>query len=351
MEAFEHERVVMAGGRRSGLPIIVAVHSTALGPAIGGCRTWRYPGWPEAVADALRLSAAMTLKCAVAGLPCGGGKSVIALPSATMLTADRRRAVFLDLGDLVESLGGEFGVSEDVGTTAQDLLVAREQTAYAYGLPTSAGGIGEPAAPTAVGVHSAIKVTCARLFGSPMLAGRKFTIIGTGQVGSRLAGQLAADGASLLLSDIDPAKRVLAEELGAAWAEPDEALTKETELLVPAALGGLLTQETVETLRCKAIVGPANNQLADDVLADRLADRRILWAPDFVVNAGGVIYGVTVEVGKGSTQEAMARVRAIGETLSQVYALADANGITPSAAAHRLAGERIATAPRPSAST
>ena len=344
MEAFEHEHVAMVTGRRSGLLVIVAVHSTALGQAAGGCRMWHYPDWQDALADALRLSTAMTLKCALADLPHGGGKSVIALPPDTVLDPDRRRAVFLDLGDLVDTFGGDFRMGEDVGTTANDMLIARERTAYAYCLPTSHGGIGEPSEPTAAGVHAAIRVTCDRLFGSPALAGRRFTIIGVGQVGSRIAKRLAADGAQLLLSDIDPAKRAMADALGAAWAEPGDALTAKTEVLVPAALGGLLTEDVAGALKCRAIVGPANNQLAHETVAERLADHSILWSPDFLVNAGGVIYGVTVELAGGSAEEAMAKVGAIGGTLSQIYELAEAKGVTPFAAARRLADERVETA-------
>jgi leucine dehydrogenase len=340
-QVLEHERVVITVGERSGLPVIVAVHSTVLGQAVGGCRLWRYPDWRDALDDALRLSEAMTLKCALAGLALGGGKSVIALTSDDELPRERRRAAMLDLGDPVAGFEGTYGVGEDVGTTAEDMLIARERTRYAYCLPESQGGAGEPSEPTADGVRLAIGVTLEHAFGTPVLAGRRIALIGLGQVGSRVARRLADDGAELVVSDIDASKRRTADELGASWAEPDEALGAEVDLLVPAALGGVLTPGSVATLRCAAIAGPANNQLADDAVADLLRDRGILWAPDFVVNVGGVIYGSAMEMDGCSREDAVARVSAITDTLGAVFAAAEEHSITPLEAARRLARERL----------
>jgi leucine dehydrogenase len=343
----EHERVAIAAGERSGLPVIVAVHSTILGQAVGGCRMWGYGDWRDALDDALRLSEAMTLKCALAGLALGGGKSVIALaPGDLELTPERRRAAMLDLGDAVDAFGGSYGVGEDVGTTAEDMLIARERTRYAYCLPESQGGAGEPSEPTAQGVRLAIGVTLERVFGTPVLAGRRIGIIGLGQVGSRLARRLAADGAALVVSDIDASKRRLADELGASWAEPEDALRAEVDLLVPAALGGVLTRDSVRTLQCVAIAGPANNQLADDAVADLLRERGVLWAPDFVVNAGGVIYGSAMEMDGCSREEATLRVGAITGTLETVFAAAEDHAVTPLEAARRVARERLEAAAR-----
>jgi leucine dehydrogenase len=347
----EHERVAISIGQRSGLPVIVAVHSTALGQAVGGCRLWRYPDWRDALDDALRLSEAMTLKCALAGLALGGGKSVIALgPHDPELTGERRRAAMLDLGDAVDGFGGSYGVGEDVGTTAEDMLIARERTRYAYCLPEAQGGAGEPSAPTAEGVRLAIAVTLERAFGTPGVEGRRIGVIGLGQVGSRVARRLAADGAELVLSDIDASKRRLADALGAVWTEPDDALRADVDLLVPAALGGVLTPASAATLRCAAIAGPANNQLSDDSVADLLHERGILWAPDFVVNAGGVIYGSAMEIEGCSREEAVARVGAITGTLATVFAAAEEHSITPLQAARRVARDRLeAAAARPRA--
>ncbi len=340
----EHERVAIVVGKRSALPVIVAVHSTALGQAVGGCRLWRYRDWREALEDALRLSEAMTLKCALAGLPLGGGKSVIALAPDSELSSERRRAAMLDLGDAVDAFGGSYGVGEDVGTTAEDMLIARERTRYAYCLPESQGGAGEPSEPTAVGVRAAIGVTLEQALGTTDASGRRISIIGLGQVGSRVARRLAADGADLLVSDVDPSKRKLADELGATWTDPETALRAEVDVLVPAALGGILTADSVAMLRCAAIAGPANNQLADDSVADVLRDRGILWAPDFVVNAGGVIYGSAMEFEGCSRETAIARVDAVADSLDAVFSAAREHAITPLAAARRVAEERLSAA-------
>lgn len=347
MDTLEHERVVVTRGARTGLTIIVAVHSTALGMAAGGCRMWHYESWRDGLDDALRLSEAMTYKSALAGLDVGGGKSVIALPPAYELGPDERRDVMLDLGDVIESLTGMYGVAEDVGTTAEDMLVVRERTQYAYCLPESAGGSGEPSAPTAVGVYEAIRATCEHLFGDASVAGRSFAVVGLGQVGGRLARRLAADGGHLLVTDIDPAKRALADELGASWIEPAEAYAAAADVVVPAALGGVLTPAVVEAMQCKAVVGPANNQLATDGVADLLAARGIVWAPDFVVNAGGILYGALVDVAGRTHDEAIGQVLHIGQTLREVYALAIEQGSTPHAAALTLARARIAAAKTP----
>ncbi|MFD3486995.1 Glu/Leu/Phe/Val dehydrogenase family protein [Streptomyces sp. NPDC058665] len=340
--AFDHERVVLHHGRRSSLPLIAAVHSTTLGTAVGGARLWTYPDWRDAFTDALRLSAAMSLKNAAAGLAYGGAKAVIAPPPGTELSADRREAVLRDLGDLVDSFEGTFIVGEDVGMRAEDMLIVRERTRWADCLPTSAGGIGEPAEPTAVGVYSAIEAVAHHVFGTTDLTGRRVCVVGLGQVGQRLARRLADAGAVLTLSDINPAKRQIAAGLDADWAEPEEALFTETDLLVPAALGGIFTQDTVPQLRCAAIVGPANNQLADDTVAQTLADRNILWAPDFIVNAGGVVYGVEVSLDGISPKTALADVQRIGDRLAAVLDRAGREGKTPLAIALADANTRLA---------
>jgi leucine dehydrogenase len=341
MSALEHERVVVARGTRTRLPVIVAIHSTKFGPAAGGCRLSHYENWRDGLDDALRLSEAMTLKCAVAGLPNGGGKSVIALPPGYALGSEERRDLMLDLGDVIEGLGGQYLAGEDVGTTAEDMLVARERTQYAYCLPTSEGGVGEPSEPTAIGVHRSILTTCERLFGTASAQGRRFTVIGLGQVGGRLAARLAQDGGVLAVADIDAGKRALADSLGAQWMDIEDALFAETDVLVPAALGGLFTPESVRHLRCRAICGPANNQLADPAVADLLHERGILWAPDFVVNGGGVLYSALVETGGATKDEAMSRVESVGSILAEIYRLAAADGTTPYAAAEALALVRL----------
>ncbi len=232
------------------------------------------PTWLDAQVDVLRLSAGMTLKNAVADIGKGGGKSVIALELGQQLDADRRRAAVLDLGDAVEALGGAYETAEDVGTTEQDMLVVRERTAHVVGLPPEHGGSGEPAGPTSLGVYSSVLATLRELDGSEALAGKRVTISGLGQVGGRLARMLAADGAQLTVSDVNPARRELADELGATWVEPDAAFALPADIVVPAGVGGALTAEVIESLDTRAVVGPANNQLERDEGADRLCGAR-----------------------------------------------------------------------------
>jgi leucine dehydrogenase len=341
---FTHERVEVTTGRRSGLVITVALHSSALGPALGGARLWTYPHWSDAVADALRLSSAMTLKNAAAGLDAGGGKSVLCLPPGTSLDADRRRAAFLDLGDVVEAFGGLYRTAEDVGSTSDDMLVVSERTDHVVGLPDAAGGSGEPAGPTSLGVYESLRATLERVTGAPGLAGRRVTISGLGQVGGRLAVRLAAEGAVLTVTDVNPARRQLAAELGATWAEPGTEHLVPADVFVPAGIGGVLTDEVIDALAASAVCGPANNPLAEHSGADRLAARGILYAPDFVVNAGGVIYLDLEARHAAEREEVMARVAAIGDTLRRIFDDAAQNRITPLAAAESLASSRLAAA-------
>ncbi|MBU4465240.1 MAG: amino acid dehydrogenase [Actinobacteria bacterium] len=338
---FTHERVEVITGRRSGLFITVALHSSVLGSALGGARLWTYAHWSDALGDALRLSAAMTLKNAAAGLDAGGGKAVIGLTPGTELDAARRRDAFLDLGDAVEALGGLYRTAEDVGSTTHDMLVVSERTAHVVGLPDAVGGSGEPAGPTSLGVYEALRATLERVTGDPDVAGRRITISGLGQVGSRLAVRLSTEGADLTVTDVNPAKRDLAAELGAAWAPPGTEHLVPADVFVPAGLGGLLTDEIIDRLDARAVCGPANNPLADRDGADRLAARGILYAPDFVVNAGGVIYLDLVAKQLGTRAEIDARVAGIGNTVRRIFDDAAARGVTPLEAAEELAAARL----------
>ena len=340
-EAPEHERVLITRGPRSGLTIIVAVHSTRLGQALGGARLWRYGHWTDALADALRLSQAMTMKNAAAGLARGGGKSVISIPSGVTLDEQTTRDAMLDLGDAVESLGGAYMTAEDVGTSAELMAVVAERTAHVCGLPPEQGGVGEPADATAAGVHASVLATLDHVFGSSDVSNRHLVIAGLGQVGGRLARSLEAAGARLTVTDVADEKRALADELGATWVEPHEAHLVEADVFVPCGLGGVLTKEVVDALRVRAVVGAANNQLASRDVAARLTERRIVWAPDFVVNAGGVIY-LDVASAPGADQAALdARIAGIGDTVASVLRSAAEHGTTTLAAAERLARTRL----------
>ena len=336
-----HETLYVVRGRRSGLTISIAVHSTVLGPALGGCRVWTYDSWQEAVADSLRLAEGMTLKNAAAGLHRGGGKAVVYVPRGTVLTPTERYEAMLDLGDAVETLGGSYMTAEDVGTSAEDMSVVASRTAHVCGLPPSEGGVGEPSDATAAGVYAGLQATMERAFGSRDVAGRHVIVLGLGHVGSLIAMRLASEGAVLTVTDVNPAKRALADALGATWVEPDQAHRVEGDVFVPAGVGGVLTDRVIDELRVAAVVGPANNQLAHRSGAERLAARGILWAPDFVVNAGGVIFlsmagepGVTAE----ATQE---RVERIGDTVAEIFHAADQRGVTTLQAAEELALDRL----------
>lgn len=339
---FTHERVEVTTGRRSGLFIAVALHSSVLGSALGGARLWTYPHWSDALGDALRLSAAMTLKNAAAGLDAGGGKSVIGLAPGETLDADRRRAAFLDLGDAVELMGGLYRTAEDVGSTTEDMLTVSEQTAHVVGLPQATGGSGEPAGPTSLGVYASLRAVLERVAGSGDVAGRRITVSGLGQVGGRLAQRLADEGARLTVTDINPARREFAASIGATWAEPGTEHLLPADVFVPAGIGGILTDEVIDALDVAAVCGPANNPLADHSGAERLAGRGILYAPDFVVNAGGVIYLDLEAKQIGTSEEIMARVAGIGDTVGRILDDAAERGITPIAAAEELAASRLA---------
>jgi leucine dehydrogenase len=328
---------------------MVAVHSTARGPSLGGCRMWTYADSRAAVRDALRLSGAMTFKSAVAGLPLGGGKGVIMLPDGTAPpTGDDRRAVLLDFGETVATLDGDYLTAEDVGTSEPDMEVIAEATPHVTGLGVERGGSGDPSPWTALGVEAAIRVACERVFGTSSLAGRSVAVVGVGSVGGRLAELLAEGGAGLVLADIDERRRDLADRLGARWTDPESALTADVDVLAPCALGGVLSAETVPLLRARAIAGAANNQLTDETVASQLADRDILWVPDFVANAGGVVnISVELEPEGYDTARAETRVRAVGDTVRTVLDHAEATGTTPLAAAAEIARRRVAEAASP----
>ncbi|WP_330231310.1 hypothetical protein OHA40_01730 [Nocardia sp. NBC_00508] len=338
---FHHEQVCVRRGPRSGLPLIVAVHSTALGQAIGGCRITSYPHWSDALDDALRLSAAMTDKCAVAGLPNGGGKTVVAVPPEGITDPAARRAILLDVADAIDALDGAYVTGPDVGTSPEDMAVLAERTPHVFCRPQQAGGSGDSSTHTAAGVVTALHAVCDAVFGLPQLGARRFAVLGLGRVGAHVARHLAAAGADLVVTDIDTTKRQLADELGAAWRDPDSALYAEVDILVPAALGDIFTPGTVSRLRCAAIAGPANNQLDEPDTADLLHQRGILWAPDFVVSAGGVIHATAIELHHETTEQATARVRGIGDTLARILRDAAQTRVTPAAAALTLARNRI----------
>ena len=325
---------------------MVAVHSTARGPGLGGCRMWVYDGTEAAIADAMRLARAMTFKAAAAGLPMGGGKGVIMLPSADALSRrGARTAVLRDFAETVDALRGAYLTAEDVGVTTRDMEVVATVTPYVTGRPRRHGGSGDPSPWTAIGVEIAMRVAVQQRLGADDLSGLRVVVSGLGHVGARLAGACAEAGAELVVADIDPRKREVADRLGARWVDPDAALAVSADVFAPCALGGVLSHATIGRLTAPVVVGAANNQLATDDVAEELAAREVLWIPDFVANAAGII-NIAVELRPEGydVRQARADVLRIGDTVRLVLAEAAAASVTPLEAAMRIARRRVAEA-------
>jgi valine dehydrogenase (NAD+) len=342
-----YEQIVFGNDAASGLHAIVAVHSTALGPALGGTRFVPYADLDAALADVLALARAMTYKNALAGLPHGGGKAVIVGDPHHDKSPELLRAY----GRLVASLGGRYVTACDVGTYVEDMDVVATTNPWTTGRSPALGGAGDSGDLTAVGVHHALRAVAEHVWGDPSLRGRRFAIAGVGKVGRRVAEHVLDEGGHVVVTDIDPAaiERLLVAHPEAEVVDsPAALLSADADVLVPCALGGIITREVAETLSVAAVCGGANNQLASPDLAERLAERGVLYAPDFLVNAGGVIAVGEEYAGRGTYDDARARERArdIGATLLEVLRLAEADGTSPLAAAERLAEARIAAAPR-----
>jgi glutamate dehydrogenase/leucine dehydrogenase len=336
------EALHLAADPATGMRAIVAVHSTVLGPSLGGTRFRPYPDERAAALDVCRLAKGMTYKHAACGNDQGGGKAVLIGEPAAL----RSEALLRAYGRFLDSLGGVYLTAEDVGTTQADMDLLRSVTPYVTGTSEHLGGSGDPSPATAVGVLHGLGAVAERLWGSPALDGRHVDVLGVGKVGGALARHLHDAGARLTLADVRAdAVRALAAEVGADVVDPDTALTVDCDVLSPCALGGVLSETTIPALRCAAVCGAANNQLATDDDAERLADAGVLYAPDYVVNAGGVI-NIADETGPGGydRDRALRRVAQIGDTLRTVFALAEEHGITTGAAADRYAEARLAAA-------
>lgn len=336
------EQVALCADDDTGLRAIVAIHSTALGPALGGTRFWSYDSEREALVDVLRLARGMTYKHAVCGNDLGGGKGVI-IGDARKLRTD---ALMLAYGRFVDRLGGRYLTAEDVGTTQADMDLISTVTRHVTGVSEHLGGSGDPSPATAWGMVHALGAVAERLWGSASLAARHVTISGVGKVGADLARQLAHAGARLTIADVrDDVVAAVASELGAKIVAPTEAHAVECDIFSPCALGAVLNEHTIAELRCAAVCGCANNQLATDEDGDRLAMRDVLYAPDYVVNAGGVINIAQEKTAGGYDHDrAWARIATIHDTVARVFALADEHGVTPAEAADRLAEHRLAAA-------
>ncbi|HYZ93802.1 MAG TPA: Glu/Leu/Phe/Val dehydrogenase dimerization domain-containing protein [Actinomycetota bacterium] len=344
--AFEHEGVVRCEDAATGLRSFIALHSTRLGPGLGGTRFFPFNTEEDALADVLKLSRAMTYKSAAAGLSFGGGKAVIVGDPKR----DKTEALIRAYARFVDSLDGRYITTEDVGTTEADMILIREQTPHVTGLPTSRGGSGDPSDATAWGVFNAMRSLAKRLWGQDSLEGRHVAVQGVGKVGTYLVGHLVRDGCLVTVADVSPdaVRRVRADHAVAAVGT-DDVHEVQCDIFSPCALGGSLNPQTIPGLRCEAVAGCANNQLASEEDAERLMSRGIVYAPDFIVNAGGVI-NISYEVGRAYDRDAaFAHVGRIGETLTRVLDLAGAERISTAEAAERVAVERIySTRPNPS---
>jgi valine dehydrogenase (NAD+) len=336
----DHEQVVFCQDHRSGLKAIIGIYSTVLGPALGGTRFYPYGSEDEALADVLRLSVAMAYKNALAGLDHGGGKAVIIGDPAQVKTEALLRAY----GRFVASLGGRYVTACDVGTYSEDMDIIARECPWTTGRTTANGGAGDSSVLTAMGVMHGMRAAAEHAWGRTSLRGRTVGVEGVGKVGHRLVDHLVEDGAEVVICDVSPAaiEAVRARHPGVRAVAGVEALIGEKlDILAPCALGGTLTEHVVNTLGARIVCGAANNQLAHHGIEKLLADRGILYAPDYVVNAGGVIQ-VADERAGFSFERARAATMRIFATTGKVLAIADADGVPPSVAADRLAERRMA---------
>jgi glutamate dehydrogenase/leucine dehydrogenase len=340
IRSWDGEEVALHYDHPSGAWMFVCLHSTKRGPAGGGTRMNIYDTPADGLADAMRLSAGMTMKMAATDVPFGGAKAVIAVRE--LPKGDERRRILLRYGELAASLGGNFQTGPDVNTTIADMDVIAERHEHVYCRSVERGGSGDPGPFTARGVFHGICASAAHVFGSPDLAGRSILVQGVGDVGARLAEQLAEAGARVFVSDLDAARaQSLAERIGAEVVPPETVLALECDVYAPCALGGTLNAESIPQLRCRIVAGCANNQLAEPDDAARLRDAGILYAPDYVINAGGVIHAWGIESLGWSREQVEARLAGIGDSLAEIYASADADGVTTEAAAASLARSRL----------
>ncbi|BBW96379.1 Leu/Phe/Val dehydrogenase [Geobacillus icigianus] len=338
----EHEQVVFCLDEATGLRAIIAIHSTALGPALGGCRMYPYATTEEALADALRLSKGMTYKCLAADVDFGGGKAVIIGDPRK----DKSPELFRAFGQFVASLGGRFYTGTDMGTTPDDFVHALKETNCIVGVPEAYGGSGDSSVPTAAGVVYGIQATNDVVFGSKHLHGKTYAVQGLGKVGKKVALRLLEEGADLYVCDLNEAavEEVVAygKQIGASVKPVNgtDIYRIEADVFVPCAFGGVINDETIAELRVKAVVGSANNQLADKRHARMLKEKGIVYAPDYIVNAGGLIQ-VADELYGANKERVLSKTKAIYDTLLVIYARAESEGMTTIEAADQFCEERL----------
>jgi leucine dehydrogenase len=343
MELFEkltqhdYEQVVFCQDKSAGLKAIIAIHDTTLGPALGGCRMWTYANEEEAITDALRLARGMTYKAAAAGLNLGGGKTVVIGNART----DKSEALFRSLGRFIEGLHGRYITAEDVGTTVSDMDLIHQETRYVTGVSQAYGSSGNPGPMTVLGVFRGLQAASKEVFGTSDLAGKTVAIQGLGSVGYGLSKYLHDAGAQLIVADISKENVARAvEDFGAKVVSPDEIVTVKADIFAPCALGAIINDQTIDRLQCQVIAGSANNQLAEERHGDRLHEIGILYAPDYVINSGGLI-NVADELEGYHAERAKNKVEGIYDIMLQLFALSKEHNIPTYKAADRLAEARI----------
>ena len=334
-----HEALHFVTDEASGLKAVIAVHSTYLGPAAGGSRFWHYENDADALTDALRLSRGMSYKNAMAGLPLGGGKTVILAGKDKAKTPELLAA----FGKAVDSLGGRYVTAEDVGMSVADMIEVARHTKYVAGLPVAEGQVGgDPGPHTALGVFLGLKAAVRRKLGKDSVKGLHIALQGAGSVAGGVARHAAAEGARLSIADVDRERAEnLAAITGAAVVDPDEIMTIEADVLSPCALGAILTEQSIAALNVPIVAGGANNQLATPADGDRLQARGILYAPDYVINAGGIINVSTEYLGDGGPELVRSRIEAIPDRLDQIWTESESSGRNPAAVADAMAQRLI----------
>lgn len=336
-----HEMIVFCQDKDTGLKAIIAVHDTTLGPALGGTRMWSYKSESEALNDVLRLSRGMTYKAAISGLQLGGGKAVIIGDSRK----DKTPEMFISYGKFIESLNGRYITAEDVGTSTSDMAHVRKSTAHVAGLPKEMGGGGDPSPVTAYGTFMGMKAAAKKKWGNDSLKGKKIMIQGVGHVGENLVRLISNEEAVVFISDINKEQLTkISKEYGAKIVTPEEVYDLDVDIYAPCALGATLNSENIPRLKCSIVSGAANNQLADEDIHGRmLADRGILYAPDFLINAGGLI-NVFSELKGYNQKDALERTKNIYDTTLEIFDKATRDNITTIEAAKKIAEQRIASA-------
>ena len=339
MQTHNHEQVVFCNDNATGLKAIIAIHNTVLGPALGGTRMWAYENEDQALIDVLRLSRGMTYKAAISGLNLGGGKAVIIGDSKTM----KNEALMRKFGQFVNSLGGKYITAEDVGIGTKDMEYVKMETNFVTGLPESMGGSGDPSPVTALGVYMGMKASAKEMWGSDSLSSKKILVQGVGHVGEHLVRLLKKEGAVISISDINQEKlKELNAETGASIVEVGNVYDVDMDIYAPCALGGTVNSDTLPKLKCSIIAGAANNQLWDEELHGNMCkEKGIIWAPDFLINAGGLM-NVYSELHGYNREKALAQAEKIYDLTGEILKKAKSDNITTIQAAKTMAKQRIA---------